>query len=80
VVIDMVTGADGCSGAVTLYGKPDGKSVTGASYDPADKEAPICRVDISIGESGEMEAATAGPCSYYHGAACGFDGKLMRSD
>jgi hypothetical protein len=80
VVIDLVTGAEGCSGAVTLYGKPDGKSVAGASYDPADKEAPLCKVDISIGDSGEMEAATAGPCSYYHGAACGFDGKLVRSE
>jgi hypothetical protein len=78
LVIDLVTGAKDCSGAVTLFGKPDGKSVTGASYDPNDKAAPVCQVDFSIGDDGGMEASAAGPCSYYHGGSCGFDGKLTR--
>ncbi len=79
LVIDLMTAAEGCSGAVTLYGKPTATSVLGESYDASDRTAPVCKVDIVLGKPGEMEATTAGDCVQYHGAACGFDGKLTQS-
>lgn len=78
LVIDLVTGAPGCSGAVTLYGKPKGTRVLGESYDPNTPSAPICRVELSLGR-GALTTEVAGPCSYYHGASCSFDGSLTRS-
>lgn len=77
LVIDLAVGAEGCAGAVTLYGKPDGTTVTGESYDPADPAAPVCRVDLS--RNGDtLDAEEAGPCAYHHGASCGFDGSMAR--
>jgi uncharacterized protein YecT (DUF1311 family) len=78
LVIDLITAADGCSGAVTLYGKPHGSSVLGESYDPNDPSAPVCRVDLSRDDKGVLKTEVAGPCTSYHGAACGFDGSLTR--
>jgi uncharacterized protein YecT (DUF1311 family) len=78
LVIELATGALGCSGAVTLYGKPRGRTVLGESYDPGDPSAPVCRVELSLGGEGELMAEAVGPCTYYHGASCGFDGSLTR--
>lgn len=78
LVIDLVVGADGCSGAVTLYGKPKGAAVLGESYDPNDPSAPVCRVELSLDE-GVLKTEAVGPCIYYHGGACGFDGNMTRS-
>ena len=78
LVIDIATAAEGCAGAVTLYGKPEGARVLGESYDASDPSAPVCRVELSL-EKGMLKTETAGPCSYYHGAACSFDGSLKRS-
>jgi uncharacterized protein YecT (DUF1311 family) len=78
LVIDLVTGVPGCSGAVTLYGKPKGATVLGESYDPKDPSAPVCRVELSLGK-GVLKTEVAGPCTYYHGGSCGFDGSLTRS-
>ncbi|HRP79590.1 MAG TPA: hypothetical protein PL183_10935 [Aquamicrobium sp.] len=79
LVIDLVTGMEGCSGAVTLYGKPSGTTVIGESYDPADPTAPACRVALSR-EGNALGAEEMGPCTYYHGAACGFDGGMTRGE
>jgi hypothetical protein len=78
LVIDLVTGVPGCSGAVTLYGKPKGATVLGESYDPKDPSAPVCRVELSLGK-GVLKTEVAGPCTYYHGGSCGFDGSLTRN-
>ncbi len=77
LVIDLATAADGCAGAVTLYGKPKDGAVSGESYDANDLSAPVCRVELSL-EKGMLKTETAGSCSYYHGAACSFDGSLKR--
>ena len=79
LVIDLVTAVEGCSGAVTLYGKPKGSAVLGESYDPNDPAAPACRVELSLDSKGMLKTEVAGPCTFYHGAACGFDGSLTRS-
>lgn len=79
LVIDLVTGMEGCSGAVTLYGKPSGTTVTGESYDPNDPSAPVCRVDLSRDDKGVLTTEEAGPCSYFHGGSCAFDGSMTRS-
>jgi uncharacterized protein YecT (DUF1311 family) len=79
LVIELVTGVPGCSGAVTLYGKPKGSSVRGESYDPNDPAAPVCRADLSLDDKGVLKTEVAGPCSYYHGASCGFDGTMTRN-
>jgi uncharacterized protein YecT (DUF1311 family) len=78
LVIDLVTGVPGCSGAVTLYGKPKGSTVLAESYDPNDPSAPVCRVELSL-DKGALKTEVAGPCTFYHGGSCGFDGSLMRS-
>jgi len=82
LVIDVSAGQPepSCAGAVTVFGKPQGLSVKGVSYDPNDKAAPICEVHLSINESGEMEATSRGDCTYYHGAACGFDGVMKKAE
>lgn len=77
LVIDLVTGVPGCSGAVTLYGKPKGTAVLGESYDPNDPYAPVCRVELSL-DKGALTTEVAGPCTSYHGGSCGFDGRLKR--
>lgn len=80
LVIDLVTAAQGCSGAVTLYGKPDGAVVLGESYDPENRDIPVCRVELSFDDTGLLATEVAGPCTFYHGAACGFDGTLTRDE
>jgi hypothetical protein len=79
LVIDLVAGMPGCSGAVTLYGKPKGNAVLGESYDPSEPAAPVCRVELSIDNKGVLKTEVAGPCTFYHGAACGFDGSMTLS-
>ncbi|MGB3538295.1 MAG: lysozyme inhibitor LprI family protein [Mesorhizobium sp.] len=79
LVIELVTGVPGCSGAVTLYGKPKGSTVFGESYDPNEPTAPVCRVELSL-DKGTLKTEVAGPCTFYHGAACGFDGNLTRGE
>lgn len=79
LVIDLVVGTEGCSGAVTLYGKPKGATVLGESYDPNDSTAPVCRVELSLAKD-MLRAEVAGPCTTYHGASCGFDGEMTRGE
>ena len=79
LVIELATGVPGCAGAVTLYGKPEGFSAFGESYDPDEPSAPVCRVNLSLDGKGVLKTEVAGPCSYYHGASCGFDGALTRA-
>jgi len=78
LVIDLATGMEGCAGAVTLYGKPDETSVLAESYDPNDPSAPVCRVHLSREDRGILKTAEAGPCNYYHGGSCSFDGSMTR--
>jgi uncharacterized protein YecT (DUF1311 family) len=80
LVIDLYTAVEGCSGAVTLYGKPKGNTVLGESYDSNDAAAPVCRVEMSLGNKGVLKTEVAGPCTFYHGGACGFDGSMTRSE
>lgn len=79
LVIELSTGAPGCSGAVTLYGKPKGATVLGESYDPNDSSVPVCRVELSLDGKDMLKTEVAGPCTTYHGASCGFDGSMTRS-
>jgi hypothetical protein len=79
LVIELTTGVPGCSGAVTLYGKPNGSSVLGESYNPNDPSAPVCRVELSLDGKDVLKTEVAGPCTSYHGASCGFDGSMTRS-
>ncbi len=79
LVVNLTTAAPGCAGAVTLYGKPEGASLSGASYDPGDPRAPVCLVDFTLDGSGALTTEVAGPCSYYHGGACDFEGALKRA-
>ena len=78
LVIDLATGIEGCAGAVTLYGKTDGATVLGESYDPNDPGAPVCRVQLSSDDKGILKSEEAGPCNYYHGGSCSFDGSMTR--
>lgn len=80
LVIDLYTAAEGCSGAVTLYGKPKGALVLGESDGPAEPAAPVCRVELSLDDNGVLKTEVAGPCTDYHGGACGFGGSLTRSE
>lgn len=80
LVIDLVTGVPGCSGAVTLYGKPKGASVLAESYDPTQPAAPACRVELSLDGKGQLMTEVVGPCTFYHGASCGFDGSMRRGE
>lgn len=80
LVIELVAGQSEppCGGAITLYGKPEGGRVTGQGFDPGDRDASACRVRFSLDASGYLQAQTAGACSAYHGAACEFDGSMLR--
>jgi hypothetical protein len=80
LVIDLMTSAEGCSGAVTLYGKPQGRAVSAESYDPNEPAAPVCRMELSLSDGGTLKTEVAGRCTFYHGAACGFGGSLTRAD
>ncbi|MEH6949911.1 lysozyme inhibitor LprI family protein [Nitrobacter sp. NHB1] len=80
LVIDLVAGMPGCSGAVTLYGKPEGNAVlVGESYEPNNRDIPVCRVKLSLDSKGVLTTEVAGPCTLYHGGSCGFDGSMTRS-
>src|SRR3546814_5618398 len=78
--VDLYTGTQACSGAVTLYGKPHGTTLIGESKEPNEPDAPACRIELSIDSKGTLKTEVAGPCAYYHGGACGFDGTLTRSE
>lgn len=78
LVVDLYTGVEGCSGAVTLYGKPKEAMLLGEAGDQDDSAAPGCRVELSLDAKGALKTEVAGPCTSYHGAACGFDGVLLR--
>jgi hypothetical protein len=80
LVIDLVTGAPGCSGSVTVYGKPRDNAVGGESYDPTDPGAPVCTIDLSLDGKGTLTAEEVGSCTYYHGASCGFEGTMTRGE
>jgi uncharacterized protein YecT (DUF1311 family) len=80
LVIDLVTGVPGCSGVITLYGKPRDDAVSGESYDPDDPSAPVCTVDFSLDGKGTLTAEEVGSCTYYHGASCGFEGTMTRGE
>jgi uncharacterized protein YecT (DUF1311 family) len=80
LVIDLVAGMPGCSGAVTLYGKPKDNVVLGESYDQNNRGIPVCRVELSLDKKGVLTTEVVGPCTFYHGAACGFDGSMTRSE
>ncbi len=77
LVIDLHAAGEDCSGAVTLYGKPKERTLLGESYDPNEPAAPVCRVELTL-DGGVLKAEVAGPCDYYHGGFCGFDGKMTR--
>jgi hypothetical protein len=79
LVIDLHAGIKGCTGAVTLYGKPKHNVVLGESYDSNNRSAPVCCVELSL-DKGVLKAKVAGPCDYYHGGSCGFDGHMTRSE
>jgi uncharacterized protein YecT (DUF1311 family) len=78
LVIDLHTAGKGCSGAVTLFGKPKDNTVLGESYNPNEPAAPVCRVELTL-DKGVLKAEVAGPCDYYHGGSCDFDGRMTRS-
>ncbi|MGB3271600.1 MAG: lysozyme inhibitor LprI family protein [Xanthobacteraceae bacterium] len=78
LVIDLVTGQSGCSGAVTLYGEPKDKTVLGESYDPVAPATPVCRVQLSIDNKSVLTTNVVGPCAFFHGGACGFNGSMTR--
>ncbi|ABE63599.1 hypothetical protein Nham_2828 [Nitrobacter hamburgensis X14] len=80
LVIDLVAGMPGCSGAVTLYGKPKDNAVLGESYDPNNRGIPVCRVELSLDRKGVLTTEVVGPCTFYHGGSCGFDGSMTRSE
>lgn len=81
LVIDLVVGLPGCSGAVTLYGKPKGNVVLGESYDVNERKAPLCRIELALGSAGELKSSVVdGRCAFYHGAACSFDGSMSRGE
>lgn len=77
LVIDFAVGIEGCAGAVTLHGVPSGSELVGEGGDPEDTTAPVCRVDLSL-DKDTLKSEVAGPCSYYHGAACDFSGTMVR--
>ncbi|OWT61902.1 lysozyme inhibitor LprI family protein [Candidimonas nitroreducens] len=79
LAVDLYTSAPGCSGAVTLYGQPQGAKLQGTSHDPDQPAAPACTIEFSLDHAGALKSEVAGPCSYYHGASCGFDGSMTRS-
>ncbi|MGO4562658.1 hypothetical protein [Rhizobiales bacterium 3FA27D7] len=78
LVIEFTTGAPGCSGTATLYGKPKGSAVLGESYDPNDPAAPVCRVELSL-DGNALKTEVAGPYTTFHGTSCGFDGSMTQS-
>ncbi|HEU4806084.1 MAG TPA: lysozyme inhibitor LprI family protein [Nitrobacter sp.] len=80
LVIDLVAGMPGCSGAVTLYGKPKANALVGESYDPNNRGIPVCRVELTLDGKGVLTTAVVGPCTFYHGGSCGFDGSMTRSE
>ncbi|MER0240413.1 hypothetical protein [Fulvimarina sp. MAC8] len=66
-----------CVGNVTVYGKPDGSTLVGESYDPKQPEAPVCRLRMS--RTGDrLTIEELGSCSYWHGAGCDFSGEVAR--
>ncbi len=78
LVVDLITGMPGCSGAVTLYGKPAGRALHGASYDPIEPSAPVCDINFDLDASGTLNVDAYGDCNYYHGGGCIFDGTLTK--
>lgn len=78
LVVDLVTGMPGCSGAVTLYGKPEGRALHGASYDATEPSAPVCDINFDLDASGTLNVDAYGDCNYYHGGGCIFDGTLTK--
>ena len=77
--VDLQTGTTGCAGAITLYGKPRGNTLVGESRETDIPDAPVCRIEMSLTDKNTLKTEVAGPCTDYHGAACGFDGTLLRS-
>ncbi|MGX9390177.1 lysozyme inhibitor LprI family protein [Nitrobacteraceae bacterium UC4446_H13] len=81
LIIDLVVGLPGCSGAVTLYGQPKDSSVLGESYNVNERRAPACRIEFTLSKAGELKSnVVGGECTFYHGAACSFGGGMTRSE
>lgn len=74
-----MTGQPGCSGAVTLYGKPkEDRILLGESYDPSAPAASVYRVQLSIDNKDALTTNVVGSCTFFNDAACGFNGGMTR--
>lgn len=69
-----------CAGGITAYGKPQDDRLLVESYDPKDREAPICRLMLQQLPNGRISIEEqSGDCSYHHGMSCNFDGEVTRA-
>lgn len=76
LVVDVVTGMPGCSGAVTVFGKPEGQRLRAKSYDAKQPKAPVCTIDFELSAPRTLRTESAGDCTHYHGGSCDFSGTM----
>jgi hypothetical protein len=74
----VAMGTPGCSGYITAIGTLSGKR---ASLRPYRKEDPDdqCVLTLTFDKGGKEVEITEVGCSYWHGAACEFKGKLRNA-
>jgi len=52
--------------------------LVGQSYDPSEKDAPICAVTLSLDDRGGLNASKGDECTHYHRPSCDFNGCMGR--
>ena len=77
VAANVGVGAQGCGGNFTGIGELRGNTLRLRPYSKAPDNA-ACSITVTFDKSGKTAAMEESSCQYYHGAACGFSGKLVR--
>jgi hypothetical protein len=69
--------ADRCAGRLSGIGKLEGEAMVVENVESRDDA--VCRLTISFANNGKRaKIASAGQCTFFHGAACGFRGNLQQ--
>lgn len=78
IAANLDVGSDGCGGEISGVGQAKGNILTFTPYVKFDAED-SCSIKVVFDKDDKTITIKENNCSPYHGASCGFDGKLTKA-
>ena len=78
IAASLSVGSEGCGGEISGIGQTKGNIFTFTPYVKSDAED-SCSIKVIFDKNDKTINIKENNCSYYHGAACSFDGTLTRA-